>query len=73
MPVMAGTDSQPLTELASVTAQLRGVTRVVDGLWERSLLDGLGGPAMELGEASRALHQALLAIAEAGVPALGPG
>ena len=60
-------------ELSSVTKQLRRVTRVVDRLWEVALLGTSGGRAMELGEASRALHQALLAIEEAGYPAVGVG
>jgi hypothetical protein len=60
-------------ELSSVTMQLRRVTRVVDRLWELALLGTSGGRAMELGEASRALHHALLAIEEAGVSTVGAG
>ena len=67
---MSSTTSDPSTrELSAVTMQLRRMIRVVDRLCELSLLGTSGGRAMQLGEASRALHQALLAMDEAAVPA----
>ncbi|HXX90006.1 MAG TPA: hypothetical protein VEI83_07275 [Acidimicrobiales bacterium] len=64
-------DARP-RELSSITMQLRRVTRTVDRLWELALTGPAAGQrAMELGEASRALHQALLAMEEAALPVAG--
>jgi len=66
---MSSTTTEPSArELSAVTMQLRRMTRVVDRLCEMAMLGTSGGRAMHLGEASRALHQALLAIDEAAVP-----
>jgi hypothetical protein len=66
---MASTPSEPIArELSAVTVQLRRMTRVVDRLREVAMLGSTGGRAMQLDEASRALHQALLAIDEATLP-----
>ena len=70
---MSSTPTEPSArELSAVTVQLRRMTRVVDRLCEMAMLGPAGDRAMQLGEASRALHQALLAIDEAALPGPAP-
>ncbi|GEM_PF-5532236 len=59
VPTMPASEA---TELAGVAILLRRVSRVVDRMLKVALVEPSGERALQLGEASHAIHQALLAV-----------
>ena len=61
-PVVTVADGSQADRLALTLARIRLSVRTIDELWRGALDAGAGGEAIEFGDASQALHRALIAL-----------